>query len=343
MIDKEKTCVLIGAHPQTSNDSALLSLTIEGIKRQGFKICLVSHSPINLDIQKSVNYLVYSDENEMLEFPSYSNSIIFSNYSNYYYQSNLNNNLGITHFASLINLKNGLNLLNSKGFTHFIYHNYDNFINQKDHELLLEYLKNLNSLDYWFMNEGHNQNILFPVLSVFAGRISYFMKLFEVADTSENYLKYCNNNYVMEYFVKERMKTCGGFGIIENFKPSDVFTSDWIGIGDSKGIHLPGYDNVSPPVDLVRDYDNENHIYGILPICKSNKDVLVNVYKNNNLISSSTIKLGSMYWWWYKTKNDDLWKIDCLLENKIVSSCERTGLDILNNYPSFLKFKRNEK
>ena len=48
MIDKEKTCVLIGAHPQTSNDSALLSLTIEGIKRQGFKICLVSHSPINL-------------------------------------------------------------------------------------------------------------------------------------------------------------------------------------------------------------------------------------------------------------------------------------------------------
>lgn len=340
MIDKEKTCVLIGCHPQSSNDSALLSLTIEGIKRQGYKICLVSHSPINLDIQKSVNYSIYSDENEIIDFPNYSNSVIFYSYNNYYYQTNLNNNLGITHFASLINLKNGLTLLSSKGFTHFIYHNYDYFLNQKDHNSLSNFLENINTLDFWFMNEGHNENILFPSLSIFAGKILYFNKLFEVADTKENYLKYCKNNYVMEYFIRERIKDCGGFGVIENFKPSDVFTSNWIGIGDSRGVHLPGYPNLSPNVDLVRDYDNENHIFGILPKCNSNIDVVVNLYKNSGLISSSTVKLGSMYWWWYKTTDNDLWKIECLLNNKVVSFLEKKGIDILNNHPSFLRFKK---
>jgi hypothetical protein len=340
-INKEQTCVLIGAHPQNSNDSALLSLTIEGIKRQGFKVCLVSHSPVNVDIQKSVNYYVYSDENELLNFPNYSNSIIYSNYNNYYYQSNLNNTLGTTHYASLINLKNGLSLLNSKGFTHFVYHNYDYFLNQKDHELLENYLENLNTLDYWFMNENHNQNKLFPVLSIFAGKISYFINLFDIAKSPQSYLDNCNNNYIMEFFVKKRLNDCVGFGKIENFKPSDVFTSKWTGIGDSKGIHLPDYDNISPNVDLVRDFDNENHIYGILPICKSNKDVLVKLYKNNNIISSGSVKLGSMYWWWYKTTDNDLWKIECWLNNKLVSLSEKKGVDILNNRPSFLKFNKS--
>ena len=341
-IDKEKTCVLIGAHPQNSNDSALLSLTIEGIKRQGYKICLVSHSPVNVDIQKSVNYYVYSDENEILSLPSYSDSVIFSNYPNYYYQSNLSNKLGTTHYASLLNLKNGLNFLKEKGFTHFIYHNYDYFINQKDHTVLETHLKDLMNLDYWFMNEGYNRNTLFPVLSIFAGKISYFIKLFEVANSPENYLKYCGNNYVLELFVRQRLQDCGGFGIIEKFNVSDIITSKWAGIGDTKGLHLPDYDITNVHVDLVRDYDNEYHIYGILPQCKSSHNVVVNLYKNDVKLLSHTLKLGSMYWWWYKTTDDDKWKIECCVSEKLVSSIEKRGIEILSNKPSYLRFKKHE-
>jgi hypothetical protein len=341
LIDRKKTCVLIGAHPQNSNDSALLSLTIEGIKRQGYKICLVSHSPVNIDIQKSVNYYVYSDENEILTLPLYSNSVIFSNYTNYHYQSNLGNKLGTTHYASLINLKNGLNLLKEKGFSHFIYHNYDYFLNQKDHTVLETQLKDLTNLDYWFMNDGYDRNSLFPILSIYAGKITYFLDLINVANSPETYLKYCGSNYILEFFVKHRIKDCEGIGIIENFRPSDIFTSKWAGIADTKGLHLPDYDVVNAYVDLVRDYDNENHIYGILPLCNSSHNVVVNLYKNDVKILSNTLKLGSMYWWWYKTNDNDKWKIECLLSERIISSVERSSIEILSNKPSFLKFKNN--
>jgi hypothetical protein len=341
-IDKEKTCVLIGAHPQNSNDSALLSLTIEGIKRQGYKICLVSHSPVNIDIQKSVNYYVFSDENEILTLPSYSDSVIFSSYPNYYYQSNLGNKLGTTHYASLINLKNGLSLLKEKGFTHFIYHNYDYFINQKDHTVLETHLKDLTNLDYWFMNDAHDRNGLFPVLSIFAGKITYFIDLFSVANSPENYLKYCGSNYILEFFVRQRIKDCGGFGIIEKFRASDIFTSKWAGIADTKGLHLPDYDVVNAYVDLVRDYDNENHIYGILPLCHSSHNVVINLYKNDVKILSNTLKLGSMYWWWYKTTDNDKWKIECFLSERLISSIEKSSTEILSNKPSFLRFKKIE-
>ena len=63
MLNKSEICVIVGGYPQNHQDTALLSLTIESFKRYGYDICLVSHSPINNDLQKASKYTIYSDEN----------------------------------------------------------------------------------------------------------------------------------------------------------------------------------------------------------------------------------------------------------------------------------------
>jgi hypothetical protein len=49
-----------------------------------------------------------------------------------------------------------------------------------------------------------------------------------------------------------------------------------------------------------------------------------------------------MYWWWYKTTDNDKWKIECYVSEKLVSSIEKRGIEILSNKPSYLRFKKHE-
>jgi hypothetical protein len=47
-----------------------------------------------------------------------------------------------------------------------------------------------------------------------------------------------------------------------------------------------------------------------------------------------------MYWWWYKTTDNDKWKIECFLSERLISSIEKSSTEILSNKPSFLRFKK---
>jgi hypothetical protein len=75
-------------------------------------------------------------------------------------------------------------------------------------------------------------------------------------------------------------------------------------------------------------------------LCHSSHNVVINLYKNDVKILSNTLKLGSMYWWWYKTTDNDKWKIECFLSERLISSIEKSSTEILSNKPSYLRFKK---
>ena len=61
---KENTCVIIGSYPTSLEHNAMLNLTTFAAKKNGYDVCLVSHQPLSTDIQKYINYYIYSDEND---------------------------------------------------------------------------------------------------------------------------------------------------------------------------------------------------------------------------------------------------------------------------------------
>ena len=158
MIDKQKVCVIIGSYPQNYKDTTLLGLTIESFKTQGYDICLVSHSPINQELQQASKYTIYSDENQILKFPTPSVVTEFCDGADLRFQTNHGNKVGQHSFAVLMNIKNGLWLLKNKKYTHFIYVENDTFLTSKDQKLLENKLEEFNFMenDYWFMLENQH-------------------------------------------------------------------------------------------------------------------------------------------------------------------------------------------
>ena len=105
---KDQTCVIISSYPQNHLDHSLLNLTVESWKSQGYDICLVSHSPLNPDTQKASKYYIYTDENEMLEYPEISNITWYHGSPEFLYQTNWGNTLGKHSYAILKNIQNTL-------------------------------------------------------------------------------------------------------------------------------------------------------------------------------------------------------------------------------------------
>ena len=114
---KENICLIIGTYPTTYLDSALLGLTLESWRQQGYDICLASHSPVSQELQKAAKYYIYSDENQMLDFPTYSNITWYHVNEQFRYQTNWGNTLGRHSYAVLQNIKNCIHFLSSKKYS----------------------------------------------------------------------------------------------------------------------------------------------------------------------------------------------------------------------------------
>ena len=93
-MNKEQVCVIISSYTTNYLDSSLLGLTIKSWANAGYDICLVSHSPLNPDLQKSSKYYLYTDENEMLVYPEISNTTWFCETEVFKYQTNWGNTMG---------------------------------------------------------------------------------------------------------------------------------------------------------------------------------------------------------------------------------------------------------
>ena len=69
--------ILIGAYIDNQDKRQVLYNCLKNIKRittnseVNYKVVLISHSPIDVDIQKLVDYFIYDTNNEMITIPMY--------------------------------------------------------------------------------------------------------------------------------------------------------------------------------------------------------------------------------------------------------------------------------
>jgi len=339
---KEQTCVIISSYPQNHIDNSLLGLTVESWKQQGYDICLVSHSPLNPDIQKAVKYYIYTDENEMLTFPEISNTTWFHGTNELLYQTNWGNTMGKHSYAILHNIKNSLHFLKSKHYTHFVYLEVDGFLtvdNHKTFESKLEEADFLNK-DFWLMMEYSDMAKL-PVTNFFAGNIDYFDKRLKSVDTPQKYLdlSIVSGGYSLEsFFGTLFVLNPEGDGHIEFSKPRDLFPNDWFGISMNGHVQVPGLKYVDWWVDLVKDRHQEGIIYAIISSSNFNYESTFKIYRDGVEVVSHEFVTGPLAWFKIEVKDSTSWKLEHIVNNEVVHELEYSVEKIMNNGWSFLEF-----
>jgi len=339
MIDKNNICVIIGSYPTTYLDNSLLGLTIESWKQQGYDICLVSHIPLNPDIQKAAKYSIYTDENDILKFDKYSDVTYYYSCPEFLYQSNWGNTIGKHSFAVLKNIQNALYFLKSKEYTHFIYADSDSFLNIEEHNFLENNLIETDFLNKntWFMTE-YSGTVFLPASSMFAGNIDYFYSKLEQFKTTKEYLKYCGTGYSLEsFFSKVFFET--GFGdkdIILNDPARKIFTNPWYGISSNGSNLIPGLKHRDWWLDFVRDDKDENVIYLIITNSAYQFDTQVKLYKDNQLATEFTHVTGPFLWIRLDVNETKDWKVENWIKNEKVKEINYSTEEIKNNIYSFL-------
>jgi hypothetical protein len=339
MIDKNNICVIIGSYPQNHQDTALLSLTIESFKRYGYDICLVSHSPINNDLQKASKYTIFSDENYTLKFPEPSSIATFIDTGSLRFQTNNGNRMGVHSFAILMNLKNAYWLLKNKNYTHFIYVDSDTFLNNEDQKVLEDKLTEFDFMnkDGWFMVESYSDISLVPVTSMFGGNIKYFSDLLEDINTPEDYIRTAapKHGYSLEAFVAAKFTNPEHYHFI---KPRDIFSSKWLGISSFGSVHFPDLDNeYNVEIDIVRNLNDDNSLACVINVSSKEELIHLKIYKDNQLEESTDLTTGPLYYWGFSKQDSNVWRMEVYKNDKLVSQVERTTEDIFWNYWSFFE------
>lgn len=344
MLNKEEICVIISSYPQTHVDSTLLSLTHESFSRQGYDICLVSHSPLNSDIQKSSKYYIYSDENTPLNFPEPSSITVYFANSDLHYQTNWGNKMGSHSLSILMNLKNALYLLRHKKYKNFIFIDSDTFLNKDDHKILESKLEEIsfNEKDYWFMIED-TTNMVVPVTSFFGGKIEYFHNVLEQIKNEEDYFKFCEgaNAYTLEalfsilfcMFPSEN-------GHLDYNKPRDIFSSKWLGISTFGNADIPYLENkFNVDIDIVRDKTSNDYIFFILNFHAKQESINLKFYKDDILTNDFDTVTGALHYWMFDVELVKKWKMEVYYKEKLINILDKTTDEIFWNAFSFFESK----
>ena len=344
MLNKEEICVIIGSYPQDHIDTTLVSLTVESFKRRGYDICLVSHSPLSQELQKTSKYTIYSDENSIINFPEPSSIAVFFANENLHYQTNWGNRMGAHSLAILMNMKNAFYLLKNKKYKSFIYAECDTVLNSDDHRLLESKLEEIsfNNKDYWFMIEN-SSNMVVPVTSLFGGNINYFDNIFNQITTEEDYLNICTsaNSYTLESLFSELFcRNISENGYLDNIKPRDIFTSEWLGISTYGKVYIPEFDNeFNIDIDIVKDKNDNDNIFCVLPFNEEQKSIIIKIYKDNILIENVEVITGVLHYWKFSINETQEWSMEVYYQDKIIKKIKRTTKEILWNKWSYFEDK----
>ena len=339
---KKDTCIVIGTYPTTYLDSALLGLTIESWKQQGYDICLVSHFPVNQDLQKASKYYIYSDENEMLEFPTISNISWYHANSDFLYQTNWGNTLGKHSYAVLQNIKNAIHFLSSKKYTHFFFVEADGFLNSEDHFKFEKELEDADFLnkDYWFMMEYEGATTL-PVTNFFGGKLDYFVKRFSVVKDTDSYLSLSagGGGYSLESLFGELfIRLQQGDGVVKHANPRNFFTSEWFGVSSGGEVRVPGLKSKDWWIDLVQEKGSQEIMYMIVSHSSSVFNTVLKLFKNNVEVFSTPFQTGPLAWFKTQIEPDCTYRLEHWIGGQLTKHIEYTSEQILENNWSFMEF-----
>jgi glycosyltransferase involved in cell wall biosynthesis len=214
----EEECIILGTYPNIKDRIQWTKDTINSLKPLGRKIILVSHYPVDTDIQNMVDCYVYDQHNPLTHHSYYTR--FYNDRPDYFAEININglksSNQSLT---VLTNMFNGAKVAKDLGFKRFFYTTYDVTLDPKDIPAVNEAFRTDKKLCAATLptpqGKGIQTNgIMFDT--------DFFLKEFDDVRTPDEWNEVCKRrkceNYLEDYLSK----------VIFSFNPNDIqlYTND---------------------------------------------------------------------------------------------------------------------
>lgn len=212
-LDKlEEECIILGTYPNIKDRIQWTKDTINSLKPLGRKIILVSHYPVDTDIQNMVDCYVYDGHNPLTHHSYYTR--FFNDQPDYFAEININglknSNQSLT---VLTNIFNGAKVAKELGFRRFFYTTYDVALDPKDIDVVNEAFKTDKKVYAATLPTPQGLGIQTNGMMF---DTDFFLKEFDDIRTPEEWNSVCTRrrceNYLEDYLSK----------VIFSFNPNDV-------------------------------------------------------------------------------------------------------------------------
>jgi hypothetical protein len=208
----EEECIILGTYPNIKDRVQWTKDTINSLKPLGRKIILVSHYPVDQDIQHMVDYYIYDGHNPLTHHTYYTR--FYNDKPDYFAEININvlknSNQSLT---VLTNMFNGAKAAKELGFKRFFYTTYDVALDPRDIDVVNEAFKTDKKLYAATLPTPQGKGIQTNGI-VFD--TNFFLKEFDDVRTPEEWNVVCKRrmceNYLEDYLSK----------VIFSFNPNDV-------------------------------------------------------------------------------------------------------------------------
>jgi glycosyltransferase involved in cell wall biosynthesis len=208
----EEECVILGTYPNIKDRIQWTKDTINSLKPLGRKIILVSHYPVDVDIQNMVDYYIYDVHNPLTHHSYYTR--FYNDRPDYFAEININglknSNQSLT---VLTNIFNAAKVAKELGFKRFFYTTYDVVLDPRDIPAVNNAFRTDKKLYAATLptpqGKGIQTNgIMFDT--------DFFLKEFDDVRTPEEWNAVCKRrsceNYLEDYLSK----------VIFSFNPNDI-------------------------------------------------------------------------------------------------------------------------
>ena len=233
VINKDEL-IILGTYPNLDSRVELTKSTILSLKPLGRKIMLLSHYPVDEEIQRMVDYYIFDAHNPLCHHSYYTR--FFRNTNDFNVEVNINglknSNQSLT---VLTNMFNGAKTAKNLGYTNFFYTTYDVILDDDDipvvekgfEEVSVGAKAYLGSLNTPF-GKGIQTNGMFF-------NVDFFLNTFDDVRNADEYNAACESagchNFLEDYMVK-KLADKPSVTIIHN-KEETLITNSGLGVASN--------------------------------------------------------------------------------------------------------------
>jgi glycosyltransferase involved in cell wall biosynthesis len=208
----QEECIILGTYPNIKDRVQWTKDTILSLKPLGRKIILVSHYPVDQEIQRMVDYYIYDKHNPLTHHSYYTR--FYHDTPEYFAEININglkdSNQSLT---VLVNMFNAAKVAKELGFKRFFYTTYDVALDPRDIPAVNEAFKTDKKL---YAATLPTPQLLGIQTNGIMFDTDFFLKEFDDVRTAEEWNAVCEKrgceNYLEDYLSK----------VIFSFNPNDI-------------------------------------------------------------------------------------------------------------------------
>jgi glycosyltransferase involved in cell wall biosynthesis len=198
--------IVLGTYPNLKSRVQLTKDTIATLKPLGRKIILISHYPVDTEIQRMVDYYIFDAYNPLCHHSYYTKFYRYTNDFNV--DMNIN---GLKHsnqsLTVLVNLFTAAKFAKDLGFKRFFYTTYDVLLNPKDIPVVdesFEYVSKSSTAYLGTNNTPFGKGIQTNGMTM---DVQFFLETFDDVKTANEYNAACQkagaHNFLEDYLVKK--------------------------------------------------------------------------------------------------------------------------------------------